>query len=156
MFSIVTVASSTRMPTASARPPKVMMLMVWPSKLSTMTEVRIDSGIDTAMISVLRQLPRKSRIISAVRQAAITASRITPATAALTKIDWSASGWMLQLRRQGLSGCASASPRMPSTTSDGRGVAGLEDVTSTPRRPFCRTILVCGANPSLTVATSRR
>ena len=30
------------------------------------------------MISVLRQLPRKSRIISAVRQAAITASRTTP------------------------------------------------------------------------------
>ena len=28
MFSISTVASSTRMPTASARPPKVMMLMV--------------------------------------------------------------------------------------------------------------------------------
>ena len=28
----------------------------------------MDSGIDTAMISVLRQLPRNSRIISAVRQ----------------------------------------------------------------------------------------
>ena len=42
------------------------------------------------MISVLRQLPRNSRIISAVRHAAITASRTTSATAALTKIDWSA------------------------------------------------------------------
>jgi hypothetical protein len=31
MFSISTVASSTRMPTASARPPRVMMLMVSPS-----------------------------------------------------------------------------------------------------------------------------
>ena len=30
-----------------------------------MTEVRIDSGIEIAMISVLRQLPRKSRIIAA-------------------------------------------------------------------------------------------
>ena len=58
-----TVASSTRMPTASASPPRVMMLMVSPSRLSAMTEVRIDSGIETAMISVLRQLPRKSRII---------------------------------------------------------------------------------------------
>jgi len=28
MFSIVTVASSTRMPTANANPPKVMMLIV--------------------------------------------------------------------------------------------------------------------------------
>ena len=35
MFSIVTVASSTRMPTASARPPSVMMLMVSPSALRT-------------------------------------------------------------------------------------------------------------------------
>ena len=30
MFSIVTVASSTRMPTASASPPSVMMFSVWP------------------------------------------------------------------------------------------------------------------------------
>ncbi len=64
MFSISTVASSTRMPTASASPPSVMMLMVSPSRLSTMIDVRIESGIETAMISVLRQLPRKSRIIS--------------------------------------------------------------------------------------------
>ena len=61
MFSIFTVASSTRMPTASARPPSVMMLIVSCSALSTMTEVRIDSGIEIAMISVLRQLPRNSR-----------------------------------------------------------------------------------------------
>ncbi len=61
MFSISTVASSTRMPTASASPPRVMMLMVSPSALSTMSEVRIESGIETAMISVLRQLPRKDQ-----------------------------------------------------------------------------------------------
>ena len=67
MFSIVTVASSTRMPTASARPPRVMMLIVSPSALRMRIELRIESGIDTAMISVLRQSPRKSRIISAVR-----------------------------------------------------------------------------------------
>ena len=92
MFSIATVASSTRMPTASARPPSVMMLIVSPSALSTMIDVRIDSGIETAMISVLRQLPRNSRIISAVRQAAITASRTTPLIDARTNSDWSASG----------------------------------------------------------------
>ena len=54
------------------------MLIVSPSALSTMIELRIDSGIETAMISVLRQLPRNSRIISAVRHAAISASRSTP------------------------------------------------------------------------------
>ena len=52
-----------------------------------MIEVRIDSGIDTAMISVLLQLPRNSRIMSAVSAAAITASRTTPSMAARTKID---------------------------------------------------------------------
>jgi len=31
MFSISTVASSTRMPTAKARPPRVIALIVWPS-----------------------------------------------------------------------------------------------------------------------------
>ena len=89
MFSMATVASSTRMPTASARPPSVMMLMVSPSANSAMSDVRIDSGIVTAMISVPRQLPRKSRIITAVRQPARIASCTTPSTAARTKIDWS-------------------------------------------------------------------
>ena len=50
-------------------------------------EDRIDSGMEMAMISVLRQLPRKSRIIRPVSTAAIIASRITPLTAARTKID---------------------------------------------------------------------
>jgi hypothetical protein len=49
------------------------------------TELRIDSGIDMAMIMVLRQLPRKSRIIIAVRAAAMIASRIKPVTAAIVQ-----------------------------------------------------------------------
>src|SRR5690242_7618703 len=43
--------------------------MVAPSMLSTITDDRIDSGIDTAMMRVLRQLPRKTRIMTAVRHA---------------------------------------------------------------------------------------
>src|ERR1039458_7855234 len=78
MFSISTVASSTRMPTASASPPSVMMLMVSPSALSRITETKIDKGIETAMIKVGRQSPRKIRIMTAVRQAAIRPSRKTP------------------------------------------------------------------------------
>src|SRR5207302_285712 len=66
MFSISTVASSTRMPTASASPPSVMMLTVWPSAPSTMIEHKIDNGIEVATTSVERQFPRKRRIISAV------------------------------------------------------------------------------------------
>ena len=78
MFSISTVASSTRMPTASARPPRVMMLMVSPRALSMRMLTRIDSGMEMAIMSVLFQFPRKIRIITAVRQAAISASRKTP------------------------------------------------------------------------------
>ena len=64
MFSIVTVASSTRMPTASARPPSVMMLRVSPIADSIAIAPSTDSGIDIAMMMVERQLPRNSRIIS--------------------------------------------------------------------------------------------
>ena len=39
------------------------------------------------MISVLRQLPRKIRIMRPVRQAAMMASRTTPLMAARTKMD---------------------------------------------------------------------
>ena len=87
VFSIATVASSTRMPTARARPPSVITLMVCPSRLRTQSEARIESGIEMQTISVLRQLPRNSRIIMPVRAAAIRASRTTPWMEARTKID---------------------------------------------------------------------
>ena len=89
MFSIATVASSTRMPTASARPPSVMMLIVSPSAPSAMTDARIDSGIETAMITVLRQSPRKSRIID--RRQARGDQRLAQHAlmAARTNSDWS-------------------------------------------------------------------
>src|SRR5260370_873793 len=80
MFSMVTVASSTRMPTARANPPRVMMLMVSPRKLRIMTDVKMDSGIEMAMINVLRHLPKNTKIISPVRHAAMMASRMTPFT----------------------------------------------------------------------------
>ena len=107
------------------------------------------------MINVLRQLPRNSRIISAVRHAAITASRTTSATAAFTKIDWSPIGLT---RSCGGSVCSTrgSSARMSLTTLIVDALPAFRTVTNTPRWPSCRTMLVCGANPSLTVATSRR
>ncbi len=87
MFSIATVASSTRMPTASASPPSVITLSVWPRAFRAMIETRIDSGMLTTTISVLRQLPRNSTIMSAVSPAAISASCTTPETAARTNTD---------------------------------------------------------------------
>jgi len=59
MFSIVTVASSTRIPTARANPPSVMMLRVWPVAQSAISALKTASGIERAMIIVERQLPRK-------------------------------------------------------------------------------------------------
>src|ERR1700751_41831 len=46
VFSIVTVESSTRIPTASAMPPKVIVFSVWPMKWRTTIDVKIDSGIE--------------------------------------------------------------------------------------------------------------
>ncbi len=55
-----------------------MRLIVSCSALSMVMETNIESGIEMAMISVLRQLPRNSRIINAVKHAATTPSRSTP------------------------------------------------------------------------------
>ena len=87
MFSTSTVASSTSMPTAKANPPSVMMLMVSPIALSTMIDVRMANGIEVAMMTVLRQLPRNVRIMNAVRHAAMSVSLTTPLIAPRTKID---------------------------------------------------------------------
>ena len=75
------------MPTASASPPKVITLMVWPMAFNRNSELKTDSGIEMQTINVLRQLPRKSRIIKPVRPAASRPSCITLSTAARTKID---------------------------------------------------------------------
>ncbi len=87
MFSMVTVASSTRMPTASARPPSVMMLSVSPAAASMAIAAKMASGMDVAMMMVDRQLPRNNRIIRLVNTAAIAASVTTPAMALSTNND---------------------------------------------------------------------
>ena len=78
IFSIATVASSTRIPTARASPPSVMMLIVSPRALSRMMETQIERGMETVMTTVGRQSPRNSNIISAVSTAAMAPSRNTP------------------------------------------------------------------------------
>jgi len=87
VFSMVTVASSTKIPTASARPPSVIKLMVSPSALKAAIELSTASGMDNAMMNVLRQEPRNSKIIRAVSDAAMTPSFTTPLMAARTKRD---------------------------------------------------------------------
>ena len=87
VFSIVTVELSTRMPTASAMPPRVMVLSVSPRKYRTTIDVRIDSGIEIKTIRVDRHEPRNNRIISPVSPAAIAPSRTTLAIDAVTSFD---------------------------------------------------------------------
>jgi len=60
------------------------MLKVSCKAARLMTEQRMDRGMEIAMISVLRQFPRKSKIMPAVRHAAIKASRTTPLMEART------------------------------------------------------------------------
>ena len=120
-----------------------------------MTEVRIDNGIDMAMMIVLRQLPRNRRIIRPVNTAAITASRITPVTDPRTKIDWSPIGVIFSAG--GSVSCTRGSSfRMPLTTLSVDAVPDFRITISAARRPSCLTIFVCGMLPSVTEATSCR
>ena len=153
IFSISTVASSTRMPTARAMPPKVMMLIVLSRRLRTIIEVKIESGMEMQTMSVLRQLPMKSRIISAVRSAAMRASRTTPPMAARTKSDWSKS-WVT-FSSEGKPARMRGSTALTRLTMDKVDASPFfSTVSSAPRRPSWRTMLVCTAKPSRTCATS--
>jgi hypothetical protein len=64
-----------------------MVLSVSPRKYSRTSEVRIASGMEIMTTTVDRHEPRNSRIIIAVRPAAIAPSRSTPVIDCLTKID---------------------------------------------------------------------
>ncbi len=114
----------------------------------------IESGMVSAMITVLRQLPRKSSTIKAVRPAAISASTTTPSTAALTNTDWSNRVATLM---SGGRICVARGSRLRrfSTMSSVEALPFLRMESSTPRSPSCLMMLVCGLNPSRTCATSR-
>ena len=87
MFSTSTVASSTSMPIASARPPNVMRFRVCPPRNSPTRPTRMASGMLVPTSTAPRQLPRKNRIISETRMEAITASCSTFWMAARTNTD---------------------------------------------------------------------
>ena len=76
---------------ASANPPSVIRLMLWPVTRSPMMPARMESGIETDTITVERQSPRNKRIISDTRIEEMIASRTTLVTAARTNTDWSKS-----------------------------------------------------------------
>jgi len=73
-------------PTASARPPKRHDVEGFADGAQQEMDVRIESGIEIAMIKVLRQLPEKENH-AAVRHAAVNPSLSTPSIAARTNSD---------------------------------------------------------------------
>ena len=151
MFSIVTVESSTKMPTASASPPSVMVLSVSPRKYSTTSDDRIASGIEIITTSVERHEPRNTRIINAVRPAAIAPSRNTPSTELVTNTDWSNSS--LILRPGGAAArIAPSACFTPLTTASVEALPFLITLSSTERWPFSRTMFCCTSYPSWTCA----
>src|SRR5437667_8066243 len=89
MLSIETVASSTSTPTASARPPSVMMLIVWPDTHRQTTEASRANGIVATTIRALRRSRRNMRTISPVSTAPKRPSVISPLSAFTTYADWS-------------------------------------------------------------------
>jgi hypothetical protein len=106
------------------------------------------------MITVERQLPRKSRIMRLVSAAAITPSNATPLIAARTNSDWSFTGDTLRLA--GSVGFISSSFFLtPSTISSVEVAPFFRIDISTERAPLTCTMFVCGALPSRTLATSR-
>ena len=155
VFSSSTVASSTRMPTASAEPPRVIALIVSPNRFSTISEVRIDSGMEMQTIIVLRQLPRNNRIIRPVSSAAVAPSLTTPLMALRTKIDWSNSERTLSSFGNPARIFGSSAFTL-STMSSVEAWPLRITVSSAPRVPSWRTMLACTAKPSRTWATSPR
>ena len=87
MFSKVTVASSTRIPIASANPPSDMILIVFPvSHRPTNAEVN-DKGMLMSTTSTVRTSRRKIKIIRPVNMAPISPSVATLLMAARTVGD---------------------------------------------------------------------
>ena len=60
MFSVITTASSITSPIAIAIAPSVIRLNVCPTQLITNTVIASVSGIDVALIAVMRAWRRKS------------------------------------------------------------------------------------------------
>ncbi len=118
-----------------------------------MIPAKIDNGMDADTITVLRQLPRNTRISTETRIEEMMASRITFCTAARTNTDWSKSSFSSSPcgAAAWISGNAS---RAASTTASVEASACLRMARYTARLPFTCTTLVCVAKLSLTCPTS--
>ena len=133
-FSSTTVALSTRMPTARANPPSVIVLSVCPKQYITKMPATIESGMEIIMMNASRQLPRNNRIISAVRPGGHRAAHYDAVKCARTNIDWSKSGLIVAAR--GMSCSISGNAALtPLTTASVETSPVLRMVMSAPGLP---------------------
>ena len=132
MFSMVMTAVSTSSPMDRDSPPNVMMLNVFPVRLSPMIEHAIARGMETTDTITLRQLPRNTRIMRDTSSADTTASCTTLSIAARTKTDWSKSSFTSSPlgATERMSGSISF---VASTTASVDASAFLREWTCTPR-----------------------
>ena len=89
MFSTTTTASSTKMPTASANPPSVMMLTVCRASHSATSDAIRASGMVITTTVTLRQSRKNSSTIRPVSKAPSNPSLATSPMALVTYGDWS-------------------------------------------------------------------
>ena len=101
----------------------------------------IESGMDTAMMMVERQLPKNKKIMTLVSAAAIKPSMATPCMAARTNKDWSLMG--LTVSASGSEGLIALSfSSTPSTMAYVDVVPFFRTDINTERLPCTWTILV--------------
>ncbi len=80
-------ASSTTRPTATARPPSVMMFRLIPAICMTTSAVRIESGMLIAATIVDRRLNRNRKIVTIAKTAPRPPSRSSPSVDSVMKSD---------------------------------------------------------------------
>ena len=92
MFSLITTASSMTMPIAMAIAPSVIRLNVCPTSDITNTVMASVSGMDAALIAVIRPFRRKMKRITIARIAPISIASRTDFVASRTSDAWSYTG----------------------------------------------------------------
>ncbi len=155
MFSTSITASSTTTPSATARPPSVMVLMAQPRRSITITAVSSESGIETNDTSTVRRSRMKANSTSAISTAPIIRSSPMPPSAVVMKLAGRCRPPVRTTPWASSDGFSSA--RVASTAWVARRVLApywLAMATITPGLPMIRASPVRGVGASRTVARS--
>ena len=86
MFSITTIASSTRMPMASESPSNDIRLSEYPNKFIITNVLTMEVGIEINTMAALRRLCKKSSMTSPTKSTAMSRSSITALVAFLVNV----------------------------------------------------------------------